>query len=313
MTYDGTSFVPSRFFYPPKKQKSLCNTEIPMAQITPSELSEREFTRSIRGYNTAEVDEYINRIVENYAKLYRENIELTKRLAEVEEKIISPSSEEELVRKTLETAKKASDTIIEDAYTRADEILASVKSGCDSILRNFRDKIEAQKTALSDIQQTVLTFKNELFEKYRLHIELIEQISPIYEYEKELSPEEYVSHVVSDLKQEVAAQYGISLDTISAPGGDTIVMESNGGGSGGAPTVELTTAKDELLAVSEAAKGMASADKIKKKKDQIPSVAELLEDADDSDMKAYGSDAFEKTAQFKIKPDATTAEKPSFK
>ena len=279
-----------------------------MAQITPSELSEREFTRSIRGYNTAEVDEYINRIVENYAKLYRENIELSKRLAEAEEKALSPSSEEELVRKTLETAKKASDAIIADAYNRADEILASVKSGCDSILRNFRDKIEAQKAALSDIQQTVLTFKNELFEKYRLHIELIEQISPIYEYEKELSPEEYVSHVVSDLKQEVAAQYGISLDTISAPGGDTVVMESDS-----APTVELTTAKDELLAVSEAAKGMASSDKMKKKKDPIPSVAKLLEDVDDSDMKAYGGDAFEKTAQFKIKPDVTTAEKPSFK
>ena len=63
-----------------------------MAQITPSELSEREFTRSIRGYNTAEVDEYINRIVENYAKLYRENIELTKRLAEAEEKIFEKNA-----------------------------------------------------------------------------------------------------------------------------------------------------------------------------------------------------------------------------
>jgi cell division initiation protein len=280
-----------------------------MAQITPSELSEREFTRSIRGYNTAEVDEYINRIVENYAKLYRENIELSKRLEEMEAGHLSSSNEEELIRNTLETAKKAGDTIVEDAYNRADEILASVKSGCDSILRNFRDKVEAQKTALSEIQQTVLSFKNELFEKYRLHIELIEQISPIYEYEEELSPEQYVSHVVSDLKREVAAQYDISLDTLSTPGADTVVAESDN-----APTVEMTTAKDELLAIAEAAKGMASADKAKKKKEAIPSVERLLNESDDSDMKAYKDDSFEKTAQFSLKTDAAiTAERPSFK
>jgi cell division initiation protein len=280
-----------------------------MAQITPSELSEREFTRSIRGYNTAEVDEYINRIVENYAKLYRENIELSKRLEEMEAGHLSSSNEEELIRNTLETAKKAGDTIVEDAYNRADEILASVKSGCDSILRNFRDKVEAQKTALSEIQQTVLSFKNELFEKYRLHIELIEQISPIYEYEEELSPEQYVSHVVSDLKREVAAQYDISLDTLSTPGADTVVAESDN-----APTVEMTTAKDELLAIAEAAKGMASADKAKKKKEAIPSVERLLNESDDSDMKAYKDDSFEKTAQFSLKTDtATTAERLSFK
>ena len=188
-----------------------------MAPITPKALSEREFTKTIRGYSVSEVDEYIGRIVENYSILYRENIELARRLSEATGRLENLSSEEELVRQTLQTAKKAGDKIIEEAYIKADDILASIKSSCDSILRNFRDKIEAQKTALADIQQNILTFKNELFEKYRLHIELIEQISPVYEYEEELSPDEYVERVVTNLKKEVAAQYGISLDTLTAP------------------------------------------------------------------------------------------------
>ncbi len=279
-----------------------------MAQITPSELSEREFTRSIRGYNTAEVDEYINRIVENYAKLYRENIELSKRLAEAQ----NGNSEETLVRQTLETAKKASDAVIAEAYKRADEILASVKTSCDSILRNFRDKIEAQKNALADIQETVQTFKNELFEKYRLHIELIEQISPVYEYEKELSPEEYVSHVVSDLKQEVAAQYDISLESISSPkASDGSTAQS----TDDAPTVELTKTTAELLSVSEAAKGMTASEKEKKKRGNIPSVVKILDETDDMDVKPFREDALAQTAQFSINKDsnAVTAERPSFK
>lgn len=283
--------------------------EIPMAQITPSELSEREFTRSIRGYNTSEVDAYINRIVENYAILYRENIELSKRLAEMEEKQLSLSAEEELIRKTLETARKAGDSIIADAYNRSDEILASVKAGCDSILLNFRDKITAQKAALAEIQANVKQFKNELFEKYRLHVELIEQLTPMYEYEEELSPDEYVAHIVSDLKKEVTEQYDLSVETVPTPNADALISEY-----ASLPTVELTTATDELLAVYEASKRMIAAEKAKKKTDTVPSVESLLEETDDIDMKAFDEDFLEKTMQLQLNiEDEGVTEAPSYK
>jgi cell division initiation protein len=229
-----------------------------MAQITPNELSEREFTRAIRGYNTAEVDEYINRIVENYAKLYRENIALTQRLAEAEALLIAHEPEEKRVRKTLETAKKAGDAVIEEAYTRADDIIASVKSNCDAILKGFRDKVEAQKKALSDIEKSVSDFKSELFEKYRLHIELIEQLTPVYELDESLTPDDYVENIVSELKNDIASQHG----------------------TGNAPEVELTTDKDAFLFVSEAAKEISQSEKSKKKKEAVPSVTSLLDEPD---------------------------------
>ena len=280
-----------------------------MAQITPSELSEREFTRSIRGYNTSEVDAYINRIVENYAILYRENIELSKRLAELEEKQLSLSAEEELIRKTLETARKAGDSIIADAYNRSDEILASVKTGCDSILHNFRDKVEAQKAALSEMQKNVKQFKNELFEKYRLHVELIEQLTPMYEYEEELSPDEYVAHIVSDLKKEVTEQYDLSVETVPTPNADALISEY-----ASLPTVELTTATDELLAVYEASKRMIAAEKAKKKTDTVPSVESLLEETDDLDLNAFDDDFLKKTMSFQLNTeDEIKTEAPSYK
>ena len=293
-------------FSPPKKQKNSCKTEIIMAQITPSELSEREFTKTIRGYNTTEVDAYINRIVENYAILYRENIELSKRLAELEEKQLSLSAEEELIRKTLETARKAGDSIIADAYNRSDEILASVKSGCDSILHNFRDKIEAQKAALAEMQKNVKQFKSELFEKYRIHVELIEQITPVYEYEEELTPDEYVSHIVSDLKQEVTAQYDLSVDTVPTPNADALISEYES-----LPTVELTTATDELLAVYEAAKNMIASDKTKKKKETVPSISSLLEETDPAELNDFDDDLLENTLQFQLNTEEDGAAEKS--
>ena len=248
-----------------------------MTPITPSDLSEREFPKSIRGYKIAEVDAYIDRITENYSELYRENIELAKKVSELEAKLAAATKDEETARQTLETAKKASDTMIEEAYVRADHILASIKASCDSILKNFRDKIETQKNALSEIQQNVLTFKNELFEKYRLHIELIEQISPVYEYEEELSPEEYAGRVVTELKREVAAQYGISLDSLAMPDAmQTRVV----------PTVAPVEEAVEIPAVKDEPKP-ATPKKTrskKKKTTSVPSVMELLDEYEDPDV-----------------------------
>ena len=270
-----------------------------MAPITPKALSEREFTKTIRGYSISEVDEYIGRIVENYSILYRENIELARRLSEATGRLENLSSEEELVRQTLQTAKKAGDKIIEEAYIKADDILASIKSSCDSILRNFRDKIEAQKTALADIQQNILTFKNELFEKYRLHIELIEQISPVYEYEEELSPDEYVERVVTNLKKEVAAQYGISLDTLTAPDNTQTKVADD--------TSELPPATPEaeppIVEVHETAPQRPAPAPKKRKPRAVPSVMELLDEYEDPEVLREAKAKLPRARQFMLDID----------
>lgn len=87
------------------------------------------------------------------------------------------------------------------------------QKSCDAILSNFREKIETHKSDLAEIQEAVFNFKNELFEKYRLHIELIDQIAPIYEYD-ELTSDKYVDRMVTNLKREIAAEYDLRLDDI---------------------------------------------------------------------------------------------------
>lgn len=276
-----------------------------MAPVTPKALSEREFTKTLRGYSVSEVDEYISRILENYSILYRENIELAKRLSEAGARLQNLSSEEEFVRQTLQTAKRAGDKIIEDAYVKADDILASIKASCDSILRNFRDKIDAQKTALADIQQNILTFKNELFEKYRLHIELIEQISPVYEYEEELSPDEYVERVVTNLKREVAAQYGISLENLTAPdAAQTRVVENADSAAKTEPTVPEGVVLDEIR--TEAAQKTTV--QKKKKPRAVPSVMDLLDEYEDKEVLRQAKAELPRAHQLMLNIDADTGE-----
>ena len=172
-----------------------------------------EFNRSLRGYTPAEVDKYVKTLTEAYSALYRENAELEKKLADAEDKI----AELQKIKETLEQAKQKSNDIVKDAYENADGILFSIKTSCDEILRGFRKKVEEQKALLYQTKKCVELFQHELFEKYKAHVEMIEQLIPKAPTEEILSADDYVERVVSNLKREISAEYGVTIDSIVPP------------------------------------------------------------------------------------------------
>ena len=202
-----------------------------------NDVEKRDFPRAFRGYDTDAVDKYIDEVTENYSELYREKAELEHLYAEAKERLSNLDMQEEQVKRTLETARAAADKIVSDAYERSDAILSSIKKSCDKILRSFKDKVENQKNALDSISQNIFKFKNELYERYRLHIELIEQLSPVFEYEEELTPAQYVEKVVEKMSEDVSEEFGISLKDIADDAkdepienevlSDTVVFESD--------------------------------------------------------------------------------------
>ena len=198
-----------------------------MAVTKPDKLQKVELKKGLRGYEVKETDEYIAYLLKQYADLYESYVKLSIELEEAKKRLENIDTESALVKQELSNARKAASKIVSDAYERADDILSSIKKNCDLILSSFRDKIEAQKVALAKIQTTIFQFKNELFEKYRLHIELIEKIAPIYEYEEDLSPDEYVDKVIDNLEREVASDFGMTLEDIASPTSQPKLKKNN--------------------------------------------------------------------------------------
>ncbi|MCR5457930.1 MAG: DivIVA domain-containing protein [Clostridiales bacterium] len=198
-----------------------------MAVTKPDKLQKVELKKGLRGYEVKETDEYISYLLKEYAELYESYVKLSIELEEAKKRLENIDTESALVKQELSNARKAASKIVSDAYERADDILSSIKKNCDLILSSFRDKIEAQKVALAKIQTTIFQFKNELFEKYRLHIELIEKIAPIYEYEEDLSPDQYVDKVIDNLEREVASDFGMTLEDIASPTSQPKLKKNN--------------------------------------------------------------------------------------
>ena len=45
-------------------------------KLTPMDISNKEFKKGFRGYDSDEVDEFINEIIDNYEELFKENSRL---------------------------------------------------------------------------------------------------------------------------------------------------------------------------------------------------------------------------------------------
>ena len=170
--------------------------------LAPHELKNKSFGKGFKGYNVAEVDDYIDFLIDKYTELYRENIELERKLRIVVTNLDEIRDEEESIRNTLVSAQKMGEKIIRDANERADIITESIKKRCDAVIDDFKVQLAKEKEELWNVRATVLDFKKKLFEAYRQQIEDVRNIS-VNELEELVLPSD--SELVGKIFGEVKA------------------------------------------------------------------------------------------------------------
>ena len=120
--------------------------------ISPHELKNKAFTRVMRGYNPTEVDEHIAFLLSEYTDLYKENDELTRRIAKLEEQLETYSRDSEAIRSALMSAQKVSTKIVDEANEKAELIVKSVKENCDKKLEEVRARIKRECEVLDSLR-----------------------------------------------------------------------------------------------------------------------------------------------------------------
>ena len=195
--------------------------------LPPHELKNKSFSKSLRGYNPVEVDEYIDFLIEKYTELYRENDELEHKLKAAAARLDELKNDEEYIRSTLVDAKRAANKIKSDAEDRAEEIVRSAKASCNTILSDFNDKIEYGRETLAELQRDAFALKRELFERYSEHIQIIEKLTEGIDEDSIPETSEMRRKAVSELKSRISSTYSASEreETIETDENDNIVID----------------------------------------------------------------------------------------
>lgn len=132
--------------------------------ITPKDIQEKVFTKTVRGYKEDEVNAFLDDITIDMDKMIQENAKLHDTIASLKEEIGRYQGAEGSIYDTLEAAKALMSDISASAEKKAEIVLKNAELDADRITKEARDSVarlnEEAETLTSRWNQFKTRYKN---------------------------------------------------------------------------------------------------------------------------------------------------------
>jgi len=110
--------------------------------LTPMDIHNKDFKRSFRGYNEDEIDDFLDKVVNDYEKLFRENDRLKEELARAKKDNEQYQQLEQNLKDTLLVAQKTAEEVTSNARKNAEETRDNTAKECANKLQEAEMKAE---------------------------------------------------------------------------------------------------------------------------------------------------------------------------
>jgi len=141
--------------------------------LTPMEIHNKDFPRKFRGYDPDEVDQFLDTVVEDFEKLYKENIDIKEKLRGAKERIDSYKAIEDTLKETLVTAQKTADEVVSAAQRKAELTIRESEAEAARILQQGNEKLDALKKVQEEYQKRADMSKIKFRKLLEAEIELL--------------------------------------------------------------------------------------------------------------------------------------------
>ena len=135
--------------------------------IMPIDIDKKEFSRDKKGYNSREVDEFLDLIVADYEKVLNDNRTMAHKIKALEKQLEEAQKDDNAMVETLETAKKLMADISASAERRAELMMRDAELEAENMLLDA--KVSVRK--LTDEHAVLSTKVRRLKENFRRMLE----------------------------------------------------------------------------------------------------------------------------------------------
>jgi cell division initiation protein len=147
--------------------------------VTPVELRQTKFGRTVRGYDPDEVDALLARVRDCYAQLYKERLELAVEVKTLEAEVIRLDADQNLIRDVLIDAKRTADELRADAVRDGEVIREDAREQAAAIVREAELEAEVLRQELQQLRD----LERDMRAGYRAFLlaalELVEATPPV--------------------------------------------------------------------------------------------------------------------------------------
>ncbi|QAA32041.1 DivIVA domain-containing protein [Clostridium manihotivorum] len=162
-------------------------------KLTPMEITNKEFKRGIRGYNSEEVDEFLEQVVEEYENLYKENGLLKEKLAAVGEKVEHYAKIENTIQNTLLLAQNTAEQAKLNAQKEAELIVSNANETAQRILDKAHNDVIQINDEFDRVKQEFVKFRAKFRNFMKTQLETFDDL------EKDLVKNYNISHPINDI------------------------------------------------------------------------------------------------------------------
>jgi cell division initiation protein len=147
--------------------------------ITPMEINNKEFKRGFRGYDIDDVDDFLEQVVEDYEKLYKENTALREKLNSLTEKIDHYSKIEATLQNTMLMAQGAADQAKTNAQKEAELIIKNANDTAQKIIDQAHTEAVRITGEYDKIKQEFQVFKSRYKVFIQTQLDLLSDIDTV--------------------------------------------------------------------------------------------------------------------------------------
>lgn len=143
--------------------------------ITPNEISNKEFKKGFRGYDMDDVDEFLEQVVEDYERVYKENISLKEKITMLNERIEHYVSMESTLQNTLLLAQQAAEQAKDNSKKDAEMILKDAQETANTLLKKAEEQSSITSKEYEVLKQEYNMFKTRFVGMLRAQMEALER------------------------------------------------------------------------------------------------------------------------------------------
>ncbi|MBC8584337.1 DivIVA domain-containing protein [Youxingia wuxianensis] len=144
--------------------------------LTPNDIANKKFEKSMNRYKIEEVDSFLNQVAEEMDNLIADKRDLEKKIMVLADKLEEYKQDEESLRAALLGAQKLGGSVVRDAKEKAQMIIDEANQKAAEIVESSKTVIEKERTSYQRLQREVATFKSRLQLMYKQHLEMISNI-----------------------------------------------------------------------------------------------------------------------------------------
>lgn len=144
--------------------------------ISIEEVKNLEFKKGVRGYNTEEVDSFVDKVVATLEQNRKEKIDLVKKLDILAKRIEQYRKDEENVRGALINAEKVKGTAVKEAEGKVAAMLEEAKAEAKRIVYDANMSVVEQKNNYLKLQADAVVLREQLLATYNNHIRMLEDL-----------------------------------------------------------------------------------------------------------------------------------------